>query len=110
MSLIDTYQLATSGQNFISTSTLASNGILIDIIIETIPDIIGKPIGGVFVPTIGKEEKKKEKKKVTVIATIGGIEYKETIIVKDRPELSIEDVKVEIVETSTKPLINIVIL
>lgn len=109
MSLIDTYQLATSGQNFISTSTLASNGILIDIIIETIPDT-GVAVGGVFVPTIGKEEKKKEKKKVTVIATIGGIEYKETIIVKDRPELSVEDVKVEIVETSTKPLINIVIL
>lgn len=110
MSLIDTYQLATGGQNFISTSTLASNGILLQIIIEPLPDII-RPLGGSVTSNIPKvDKKKKDKKKVTVIATIKGIEYKKSVIVKDRPNLSVEDVRVEINESGKKPMINISII
>lgn len=108
MSLIDTYQLATGGQNFISSSTLASNGILLQIIIETLPEVDRRLGGAVLTPD--KDKKKKDKKKVTVIATIGGVEYKKSVIVKDRPNLKVEDIKVEVNESGKKPLINISII
>ena len=94
MGLIDTYQLATSGQNFVDTFTLASNGILIDVTITPIPPR-PRPGGPGGAPSLYKREEEKEKKKITVIVTIDQKKYKETIIVEDQPNLSIEDINVE---------------
>lgn len=108
MSLIDTYQLATCGQNLINTFTLASNGILLDVVIEDLPDIVVPRRGGsTGYGEPGKEERIKVKK-VTVIATINGEEYKESIIVKNRPNLQINDLDIQVTE-SVKPKIKILL-
>lgn len=46
MGLIDTYHIATMGQNFTQTYTLASNGILIKIFIEDVVPGVGGDSGG----------------------------------------------------------------
>jgi hypothetical protein len=110
MGLIDTYQIATVGQNLIDTYTLASNGILIRISIEDIPiDDVVIDDGGGIIPgqEWPEEEKKKVKKRITVIATVNGIEYKETLVIEDRPNLNIKDIDVDVTNTDTKPIIKI---
>jgi len=112
MSLIDTYQIATIGQNLANTFTLASNGILIDIIIE---DIItpptGKPGGKAGQGSqTGKHEEEKKKKKITVIATIEGVEYKEVKVYEGKKDITVKDIKVDITENMNKPKISIKIL
>lgn len=113
MSLIDTYQLATFGQNLRDTYTLASNGILIRVEIEELPPVY-EPIldvGGGIIP--GQEWPPKEdvkkitRKKITVIVTIEGIEYKESIIIENEPNLSVKDVNVSVSQTDVKPIITI---
>tara|TARA_R110000803_G_scaffold54040_2_gene110609 strand:- start:419 stop:754 length:336 start_codon:yes stop_codon:yes gene_type:complete len=110
MTLIDTYQLATSGQNFVDTFTLASNGILIDITITPIPPrprpIPGGPGGS---PSTYKKEEEKHRKKITVIVTINQKKYKETVIVEDQPNLAIEDINVDVVQTEDRPQIKITV-
>jgi hypothetical protein len=111
MSLIDTYQIATCGQNLTNTFTLASNGILVDVFIEDLPSIIfPSDAGAGIIP--GQEwpsDDKKEitRKKITVIATIKGVEYKETIIVEDEPNLTVDNVTVDVQSTDSKPIITI---
>lgn len=113
MSLIDTYQIATIGQNLTNTFTLASNGILVDVFIQDLPDIILPPnTGGGLIPGqdwLGTEEEKKKitRKQITVIATIKGVEYKETIIVEDEPSLTVDNVSVDVQPTDSKPIITI---
>lgn len=112
MSLHDPYQIATCGQNSQSTFTLASNGILIDIFIDDIPPLIPPDGGGGIIP--GQEypqnddsEKEKCRKRITVIATIAGKQYKETVEVETCTSLSVKDVDVNVQETETKPIITI---
>lgn len=107
MSLIDTYQLATGGQNFKDTFTLASNGILIDVTITPLPPIPIRPPGG----STGVQYKKKEidRKKITVVVHYEGKEYKETKIVYDKPNLKVEDVDVEVSPTQDKPKVRITV-
>ena len=111
MSLIDTYQIATCGQNLTNTFTLASNGILIDIFIEELaPITVPSEGGGGIIPgqEWPKEEKKKvTRKRITVIANVGGIDYKETIVVEDEPNLTVDNVSVDVQPTDTKPIITI---
>jgi len=127
MSLIDTYHIATMGQNSINTFTLASNGILIFVTIEPeppTPEPEDRPSIGGFLPNglarnVRKKtrEKRKDqqqeeecpKQKITVTAIIGGKEYIETITVECRPELSIDDVDVQINEIETRPKIKILL-
>jgi hypothetical protein len=113
MSLIDTYQIATIGQNSYNTFTLASNGILVDVEIVDLPPIVVPPVeepisgGGVSTWT-GKEERKKTRKKIIVTATINGVKYKQEKIVEDKPKLSIKDVDVNVTESKSKrPIIEI---
>lgn len=108
MFYIDTYDVATIGQNSIDTATRASNGILVSISIEPVPERNTRSLGGV--PTTREDEKKKDKKKVTVSITIDGKTYKKTKIVADKPDLKIEDVKVIVKEGKVRPSIQIVIL
>lgn len=139
MSLIDTYQIATCGQNTYQTCTMASNGILLCIKIE--PVIPSGGGGGGYIhgglsrnkrrdheernreDYRHRDEHKKEIKKgkekekefdtyrrITVIATINNVEYKETRIVEDYPEITIEDVNVEISDKETKPKITITVM
>lgn len=107
MSLIDTYQLATGGQNFVDTFTLASNGILINVTITPLPPIPIRPSGG----STGIYHKKKEidRKKVTVVVHYEGKEYKETKIIYDKPNLKIEDINVEVSPIQDKPIIKITV-
>ena len=102
--LIDTYQIATIGQNSLDTYTLASNGILVRVAITPIPP--GPTPGGSSGYGLPKR-KEEEKKRITVWVTIDGVEYKESIVVQGKPNLKVEDVKVGIAETSTKPKITI---
>ena len=108
MSLIDTYQLATSGQNFVDTFTLASNGILIGITITPLPPAPPRRPGGS--PSAYKreeEEKERDRKKITVIVTIDNKKYTESVIVEGKPDLSVQDVDVDVQPTDTKPKITI---
>ena len=111
MSLHDPYQIATVGQNSRNTFTLASNGILVDVFIDDIPQVEVPDFGGGIIP--GQEwppiddKKKKEFKRITVIATIDDKKYKETKIVQDEPNLRVEDVDVDIQRTDTQPIIRI---
>ena len=109
MSLIDTYQLATGGQNFVDTFTLASNGILIDITVTPIPPIPPIPPGppGFDGAGLGRKEEK-EKKKITVVVTMqDGNKYTESVIVEDKPKLQAKDVSVDVLPTDDKPIIRI---
>lgn len=106
MSLIDTYQLATGGQNFVDTFTLASNGILIDITVTPIPPR-PRPGGGGSYGLPYEQKKEKEKKKVTVTVTLDGKKYTESIIVEDKPTLKAKDVMVDVQPTDDKPIIRI---
>lgn len=114
MSLIDTYQLATGGQNSYNTFTLASNGILVDVEITDLPPIVLPPIeepissGGVSTWTGVPKDRKITRKKITVTAIINGKEYKQSIVVENKPKLSVKDVDVIVTEnTSNKPIIEI---
>lgn len=108
MFYIDTYDVATIGQNSIDTAIRASNGILVSISIEPVPEKTTRSLGGV--PTTREDEKKKDKKKITVNVTVDGKTYKKTKIVTDKPNLTVDDVKVLVKEGKTRPLIEIVIL
>tara|TARA_R110000822_G_C14977421_1_gene458090 strand:- start:26 stop:349 length:324 start_codon:yes stop_codon:yes gene_type:complete len=103
VSLLDTYQLATAGQNFKDTFTLATNGILIGITITPIPF---RPGGGSS-SAYKKREEEKERKKITVIVTIDNKKYTESVIVEDQPNLTVEDVHVEVHQTENRPKITI---
>lgn len=109
MSLIDTYQIATGGQNSIDTFTLASNGILLKI--EVTPVIPSRPGGGSYpshIPyPIEKEREDCILKKIKVTATIDGKEYIEEVIVECKPKLKAKDVKVEVNKEEDKPKIKI---
>jgi hypothetical protein len=109
MSFIDTYQLATGGQNFVDTFTLASNGILIDIQVTPIPPIPPRPGGGSSTYGLPSDKKKeKDKKKITVTVTMpDGIKYTESVVVEDKPNLTAKDVQVEVLPTNDRPKIKI---
>ena len=112
MAFIDPYELATFGQNLTNTFTLASNGVLVDVFIVDLPDI-EVPIevgGGGIIP--GQEWPQPEtktvtRKKIYVVATIDGKKYEESLIVEDKPNLKIENINVDVIDTDTKPKINI---
>lgn len=109
MSLIDTYQLATGGQNLTDTFTLASNGILLEI--EVTPVIPTPPRGGGSFPVtpypIEKERDECVVKKIKVTATIKGKKYIEEVIVECKPTLKAKDIKVEVSDKDDKPKIKI---
>ena len=111
MGLIDTYQLATGGQNLIDTYTRASNGVLIRIFIE---DVIiptsYMPGGGSSTTPRSLPTKEEIKKKITVIATVEGREYTETFVIDDIPNLKVENVDVQVNMENSKPKISIKII
>ena len=101
---VDTYEIATIGQNLSNTFTLASNGILIDIQIE---DLVPGIIPGKGKAPYDKPEREVDRKKITVTVTIDNKKYVESIIVEDKPELTVDDVSVDVQETTDKPKIKI---
>ena len=113
MSLIRPYLIATCGQNSTSTFTLASNGILVDIFIDDIPiEPILPPDGGGIIPgqewpPISESDESPCKKRVTVVATIKGVKYTETIIVENCVDLKVKDVDVDVTLNNDKPIITI---
>jgi hypothetical protein len=127
MNPIDTYQLATGGQNLSDTYTLASNGILVRVYIDVLPsDNPYLNVGGYLVKGIGKNLRKKERqkyderkehehekevdrRKITVCATIDGREFCETLIVLDKPKLTIDDIKVDVLTSEKEPKIKITV-
>ena len=121
MSFLDTYHLATGGQNSPNTFTLASNGILVGVTIEDLPDIevpIVDPGGGAGYDGSGWDEvdkakqktKKIKRKKITVTAVIEGKEHKKTLIVEDK-NITIDNVEVDIIENKkTGPELKVRIL
>ncbi len=115
MSLISPYQIATCGQNSENTFTLASNGILIGIYIEDIPipEIPPTDVGGGGIipgqeyPPTNESGKEICKKRITVIATIKGKKYTESIEVETCVDLKVNDVDVDVSLTDTQPIITI---
>jgi hypothetical protein len=108
MSLIDTYQLATMGQNSRDTYTRASLGILIDVQITPLPPAPPRRPGGSPAPyKREEEEKERDRKKITVIVTIDNKKYTESVVVEGKPDLSVQDVDVDVQPTDTKPKITI---
>lgn len=126
--LIDTYQLSTCGQNSIDTYTRSSNGILISVYIDVLPPELPIGNGGYLVKGLSrnlrrkerekeregeqkkdKEEEIEERKQITVIALINGKEYIETLIVKNKPNLTVNDVDVDITSPDNEPKIKITV-
>ena len=112
MSLHDPYQIATCGQNSRNTATLASNGILVDVFIEDLPPIIPPdpeilPGGGIIPGQEWPKEEKQSRKKVTVVATINGTQYTESVIIENQPTLSVKDINIDISTHDDKPRIKI---
>lgn len=120
MSLIDTYQLATGGQNFVDTFTLSTNGILISI---TIKDIV-RPIRSNNFGILSKKGERKNNwwddkkydnkqkptevlKQITVVVTVGQEKFIKHKLVKNRPNLNVDDISVVVKETENKPKISI---
>jgi len=107
---VDTYEIATSGQNLSNTFTLASNGILVDIAITPLPPAPARRPGGIFEPyKKEEEEKKRDRKKITVTVTIDNKKYTESIIVQGRPDLTVDDVNVDVTPTDDKPTIKVTV-
>lgn len=106
LNLHDTYQIATSGQNSIDTFTLASNGILVGVEIIDLPDVI-IPGGPAIDGGTPRPEEKITRKKICVTATINGKKYEECLIVENKPDLSVKDIDVEVLNQDTKPKIKI---
>ena len=110
MSLIDPYQIATCGQNSQNTFTLASNGILVDVFIDDLPPVVViPPSHGGIMPgqEWPREEEIIQRKKITVVATVDGKKYTETLIVEDMPNLSVKNVGVNVLPNDDKPIITI---
>ena len=105
LNLHDTYQIATSGQNFNDTFTLASNGVLIGVEIIDLPDVVIP--GGPAVDGIPQPEERITRKKICVTATINGKKYEECLIVENKPNLKVEDIDVEVLNKDTKTKIKI---
>lgn len=113
MAFIDPYELATFGQNMSNTFTLASNGVLVDVFIVDLPDVVipGIEYGdtGGIIP--GQEWPQEEttitRKKICVIATIDGKKYEQCLIVEDQPNLKVGDIDVDVTDTDTSPKIKI---
>lgn len=105
--IVDTYEIATMGQNLSNTFTLASNGILIDIQIEDLAPVIPVRKGASPTGVDYKEDEEIQRKKITVTVTLDGKKYTESVIVEDKPELKVEDVNVEVTPTQEKPKITI---
>lgn len=106
MASIDTYQLAVMGQNLSNTYTFSTNGVLINVrIIDLEPELVEIGGGGIIEET----PRYVSKKKVVVSVNINGKDYKEELIVLDRPNLRASDVKVD-VKSDDRPNIEIKIL
>jgi len=86
---INTYQLATMGQNSGDTLTLATDGV---IFVEVIVEKSDTRFGGVFF----RDEKKstKQRKKITLKIIIGDKTYKVTKLVTPSPKLLVQDINV----------------
>jgi len=112
MSLIDPYQIATMGQNSRNTFTLASNGILVDVFIDIIIPPVEIPSSGIIPgqESPPKGESDRCKKRITVVTTINGKEYTESIEVETCIELSAKNVEVDINQNSEIPTINISVI
>jgi hypothetical protein len=68
-------------------------------------------MGGSYEPILsystGSLDENTTGKRISVTATIKGIEYTETMIVSGHPGLKVEDVKVEIINEGIAPQIKI---
>lgn len=105
--IVDTYEIATMGQNLSNTFTLGSNGILIDILIEDLAPVIPVKKKGKAPSGVATKEEEITRKKITVTVSLNGKKYRESIIVEDKPELKVEDINVDVQETQDKPKIKI---
>jgi len=109
-SFIDPYEVATCGQNLTNTFTLASNGILVDVFIFDLPDVVVPPdTGGGIIPgqEWPQEEKTIKRKKICVVATIDGKKYEQCVVVEDMPNLKVEDIGVDVNTDDEKPKIKV---
>lgn len=107
------------------TLAIASNGYLCTIIIENVVPPGGYLVKGLSRNLRRKERERREKynkedhkeeyeeeliKKITVIVTFNNKEYIETKYVSDMPDLTVDDVDIEIVERDEKPKITITVI
>ena len=96
---VDTYEIATMGQNLSNTFTLASNGILVDVVIDVIPDVVIPPVSTGFAEPFypQEEEKRKSFKRITVTA------------LTDDLDVTIDDIEVRINRDQPKPIITVLV-
>jgi len=104
--MVDTYQIATIGQNATNTLTFSTNGIVVEIIIQDDEQII--PGGYSDPPQGGPQEDQTEKTKTVVVrVTIGDRTYTKTKTVTTGKKITVQDVNVEVIQSQDKPTIKI---
>lgn len=107
---VDTYEIATMGQNLSNTFTLASNGILVDVVVDFIEVVVPSPATGFAEPIQGDPfyEEKKGFKRITVTAVIDGNTYIDTALTDDL-DIKIEDINVTINRDQPKPSVTVIL-
>ena len=104
---VDTYEIATMGQNLSNTFTLASNGILVDVVIDLIEVTVPTTSTGVDGIYYSDEDvKKKQLKRITATAVIDGITYTD-VALTDNIDITINDIEVIINKDQPKPIVSV---
>ena len=106
---VDTYEIATMGQNLSNTFTLASNGILVDVVIDII-EVVVPPVSTGFAEPfyVDEEPKKKTFKRITVTAIINGNTFMDTALTDDL-DVTIDDIEVVINRDQPKPSVSVIV-
>ena len=127
-------EVATNGYigTGLNTLSIAVDGYLMTVTIETIPISGGFLVKGLSHNMRRKQQERREKwkkeyphksekeyeeeceieyiKKITVTLTINNEKFSETKYIDDIPDLSVEDVDIQIVEKNEKPKIKITVI
>lgn len=98
----DVKDIATDGYLCDDVKSIPLNGYICITIEDLNPTFVTRKGASPYEPP-----KKVSRREVKIVVIIDGKEYVKTLIVKNRPDLKVEDIKVSVLKTNTHPKIKI---